>query len=139
MATLREWLLQGAARLNFGPHPDRAKQDAELLLRFLLGRDRAWTMANLDGEGPPTEWDRFCELLQRRSLGEPIQYITGQAEFYGLPFRVTPAVLIPRPETEHLVEEALRLAADRPNPRIADIGTGSGAIAVALAHSLPDA
>lgn len=68
--------------------------------------------------------------------GEPIQYIAGEAEFYGLPFRVTCDVLIPRPETEHLVETALRLASDFANPRIVDVGTGSGAIAVALAHTL---
>ncbi len=71
--------------------------------------------------------------------GEPIQYITGEAEFYGLPFRVTPEVLIPRPETEHLVEKVIELAANYPEPRIVDIGTGSGIIAVTVAHHLPHA
>ena len=80
----------------------------------------------------------FQSLVTRRAAGEPIQYITGTTEFYGLPFYVAPGVLIPRPETEHLVEEVLRLAAQFPSPHIADIGTGSGAIAVALAHSLPN-
>jgi release factor glutamine methyltransferase len=75
-------------------------------------------------------------LIERRRAGEPIQYITGECEFYGLPFRVTPDVLIPRPETEHLVEKVLALAANFPNPRIVDVGTGSGAIAIALAHTL---
>jgi release factor glutamine methyltransferase len=71
--------------------------------------------------------------------GEPLQYITGETEFYGLPFSVTRDVLIPRPETEHLVERVLELAGSFPTPRIADIGAGSGAIAVALAHKLPQA
>ncbi len=71
--------------------------------------------------------------------GEPIQYITGEAEFYGLAFRVTPDVLIPRPETEHLVEKVLVLSARFQSSRIVDVGTGSGAIAIALAHHLPNA
>jgi len=87
---------------------------------------------------PPIKGE-FEALISRRQTGEPIQYITGHAEFYGLPFAVAPGVLIPRPETEHLVEEVLRLVQDIPQPRIADIGTGSGAIAVALAHALQHA
>ncbi len=83
--------------------------------------------------------NNYSELLERRYIGEPIQYITGQADFYGLPFCVTPDVLIPRPETEHLVEKALKLAANFAAPRIIDVGTGSGCIAVALAHKLPHA
>ncbi len=101
---------------------------------------------------------RYASLLERRMKGAPIQYITGETEFYGLPFRVTPNVLIPRPETEHLLEKCLALATHmaapsfRPplpegwestNPtspiRILDIGTGSGAIAIALAHNLSSA
>ena len=81
----------------------------------------------------------YAELLERRYHGEPIQYITGETEFYGLPFRVTPDVLIPRPETEHLVEKVLELAANFAAPRMVDVGTGSGCIAVALAHKLPRA
>ena len=81
----------------------------------------------------------YSELLERRYQGEPIQYITGETEFYGLPFRVSPDVLIPRPETEHLVEKVLELAVHFPVPRIVDVGSGSGAIAVALAHKLPHA
>jgi release factor glutamine methyltransferase len=81
-------------------------------------------------------WDSYFALIKRRHAGEPIQYITGETEFYGLPFLVTPDVLIPRPETEHLVEKVIELAASLPSPRIVDIGTGSGAIAVALAHAL---
>ena len=81
----------------------------------------------------------YAQLLERRRKGEPIQYITGETEFYGLPFRVTPDVLIPRPETEHLVEKAIELAFNFANLRIVDVGTGSGAIAVALADKLPKA
>jgi release factor glutamine methyltransferase len=78
-------------------------------------------------------------LVQRRLAGEPIQYITGETEFYGLPFHVAADVLIPRPETEHLVEKVIELAASLQSPRIVDVGTGSGAIAVALAHKFPNA
>jgi len=158
----------GRARLWFGPHPDRARQDAETLLLHLLGKNKAWLIAHADEEIPDDQADRYMVLLERRKTGEPIQYITGETEFYGLPFRVTPDVLIPRPETEHLVEKALELAmlSDRfvtghdfsraesrakqnralapagrssKTPRILDIGTGSGAIAIALAHHLPNA
>ena len=78
-------------------------------------------------------------LVERRCAGEPIQYIIGETEFYGLPFHVTRDVLIPRPETEHLVEKVLSLAVRFPATRIVDVGTGSGAIAVTLAHKLPQA
>ena len=77
--------------------------------------------------------------VERRRAGEPIQYITGQTEFYGLRFQVNRDVLIPRPETEHVVEKAIALAGAFERPRIVDVGTGSGAIAVALAHKLPAA
>jgi release factor glutamine methyltransferase len=122
-----------------GPHPDRAKQDAEALLLYLLDKDKAWLMAHRDTELSDEQATRYMELLERRYRGEPIQYITAEAEFYGLPFRVTPDVLIPRPETEHLVEKVLELAACFAKPRIVDVGAGSGAIAVALAHHLPNA
>ncbi len=96
-------------------------------------------MAHPEEEIPAAEAGRYAKLLERRYRGEPIQYITGETEFYGLDFRVTPDVLIPRPETEHLVETVLRVAASFQAPRIVDIGTGSGAIAIALAHHLPNA
>lgn len=139
MTALGSMIQKGAAQLERGPHPDRARRDAETLLLHALRKDRAWLVAHssdqaLDGE---TAW--FADLLQRRLRGEPIQYITGEQEFYGLPFHVTHDVLIPRPETEHLVEKALALAGGFEQPRIADVGTGSGAIAVALAHHLPHA
>jgi release factor glutamine methyltransferase len=108
-----------------------------LLLHVLgSGKNKAWLMTHLEEELSAAEAARYSRLIERRFQGEPIQYITGETEFYGLPFRVTPDVLIPRPETEHLVEKALELTAQFKNPRIVDIGTGSGAIAVALAYEL---
>jgi release factor glutamine methyltransferase len=142
-----------------GPHPERARRDTETLLLHALkkvasetnpetdletnlDRSRAWLIAH---DGEPLEADAaatFCDLIERRLAGEPVQYIIGEAEFYGLSFHVNREVLIPRPETEHLVEKAMALAQRlRLNgahcPRIVDVGTGSGAIAVALAHALP--
>lgn len=139
MPTLRSTLDQAASRLASGPHPDRARRDAETLLLHITGLSRASLLAHSTDELPPAQAAAFDALIARRSAGEPIQQITGSAEFYGLPFHVTPDVLIPRPETEHLVERALALAGPLPAPRILDIGTGSGAIAVALAHTLPHA
>jgi release factor glutamine methyltransferase len=127
------------ARLWFGPHPDRARQDAKTLLLHVLGENKAWLFAHSDEELSGDKAARYTALIERRLKGEPIQYITGEQEFYGLPFRVTPAVLIPRPETEHLVEKALELAAGFEWPRIVDVGVGSGAIAVALACRLHEA
>ena len=116
-----------------------ARRDAELLLLHTLHRDRAWLLAHPEAEITPEQLAQFDSLLTRRARHEPIQHITGQQEFYGLTLRVTPDVLIPRPETEHLVEAALaRIPADTPN-RILDVGTGSGAIAIALAAHRPHA
>ena len=96
-------------------------------------------IAHPDDELTPEQARQFEGWIARRGLGEPIQYITGETEFYGLPFRVTRDVLIPRPETEHLVEKVLELAAGIHEPHIVDVGTGSGCIAVTLAHHLPHA
>ncbi|HEU5351155.1 MAG TPA: peptide chain release factor N(5)-glutamine methyltransferase [Terracidiphilus sp.] len=137
--TLREWLKKGEADLGAGPHPERARQDAELLLLHFIGNNRARLLAHLDDDFGGCSAISFAAHLRRRAAGEPIQYIVGECEFYGLSFRVTPAVLIPRPETEHLVEQALVLAARFTQPRILDVGTGSGAIAIALAKHLIDA
>lgn len=127
-----------------GPHPERARSDAETLLLHIFRRrdperNRAWLIAHWNNPTMPNVGSELRALVERRRAGEPIQYITGEQEFYGLPFRVTPDVLIPRPETEHLVEKALALAAELPNLRILDVGTGSGAIAIALAHNMPHA
>jgi release factor glutamine methyltransferase len=137
--TLREWLRKSEERLCAGPHPERARRDAETLLLHTLGKGKAWLMARPEERLDDGLKGICIELVERRFLGEPIQYITGETEFYGLPFRITSDVLIPRPETEHLVEKAVNLAANFPTPRILDVGTGSGAIAVALACKLPHA
>ena len=94
------------------PPRDRARLDAERLLLHVLGpgKNKAWLMTHLEEELPAAAAARYSRLIERRSLGEPIQFITGETEFYGLLFRVTPDVLIPRPETEHLVEKALEVA-----------------------------
>jgi len=145
---LREAIELAAARLGSSPHPDRARRDAEMLLLHLTGKTRAWMLAHGDEEFGGCTGVRYAGLVERRLAGEPIQHITGEVEFYGLPLRVTRDVLIPRPETEHLVEVALErlgvgsgagLARHREEFRIADVGTGSGCIAIALAHELPAA
>ena len=136
---LREWLEHGETQLRAGPHPDRARRDAETLLLHLIGKNRAWLLAHHDDNFAGCKAIGYAALLNRRQKGEPIQYITGETEFYGLPFHVTPEVLIPRPETEHLVEKVVELLPLFPNPRVADIGTGSGAIAIAVAHEWPRA
>jgi release factor glutamine methyltransferase len=137
--TLQNWIQNGEARLRAGPHPERARRDAETLVLHLTRRDRAFLIANPLAELSAEGAVRYYALLERRLAGEPIQYIIGEAEFYGLPFYVNRDVLIPRPETEHMVEKVLALAANFERPRIVDVGTGSGAIAIALAHELPGA
>jgi release factor glutamine methyltransferase len=139
MATARSVIASGAKRLSLGPHPDRARQDAETILLHVLEKSRAWLHAHSDEELDRSDAIRYMTLILLRYKGEPMQYIAGQTEFYGLPFRVTPAVLIPRPETEHLVEKVFEIAALFHAPRIVDVGTGSGCIAVTLAHHLPHA
>jgi release factor glutamine methyltransferase len=134
--TLEEWVRKGEALLRTGPHANRARADAEFLLRYLLRYERAALLVRWTERLHENEAARYAELVARRQRGEPIQYITGRTEFYGLPFQVTPAVLIPRPETEHLVEKVIALCRGMERPRIVDVGTGSGAIAVALAHQL---
>jgi release factor glutamine methyltransferase len=137
--TLGAWLDKGEAALRAGPHPEKARRDAELLLLYAAGMSRSAFLAHSGDELDLAAATHYEVLLERRREGEPIQYITGACEFYGLPFRVTPDVLIPRPETEHLVERVLELAVAFTEPRIVDVGTGSGAIAVALAHKMPNA
>ena len=134
--TFRECVDRGAALLAEGPHSERARRDAELLLLHHLGKDKAWLMAHGDEEFFASESIGYEALIERRYRGEPIQHIIGECEFYGLPFRITKDVLVPRPDTEHLVEKAIELAQRFERPRIVDVGTGSGAIAVALAHKL---
>ena len=139
---IRALVSEGESALAAGPHPERARRDAESLFFYLLKRNgternTAWLATH--GDSPTSHSDEFRALIQRRLTGEPMQYIIGETEFYGLAFRVTPDVLIPRPETEHLVEKAIELSATFQAPRIVDIGTGSGAVAVALARNLSNA
>ena len=115
---------------------------AELLLMHALGRDRAWIYAHPEEALDPGISTHYFELVARRAAGVPTQYLTGKQEFWGLELEVSPDVLIPRPETEHVVEVALeRLGQNRTREplRIADVGTGSGCLAIALVRELPSA
>jgi release factor glutamine methyltransferase len=139
--TLRQALTHATAQLRAKPQlRDEAHEDATLLLLHALTLSRAALLTSYDRALTPAEEAAYATAINRRLIHEPVQYITGEREFYGLPLRVTPAVLIPRNLTEHLVEAVLHEL--RPHPqslRIADVGTGSGAIAIALAHHLPQA
>ena len=121
------------------------RMNAELLLMFTLGCDRAYLFGHPERDLTAEEQRRYKEALDQRASGIPAQYITGHQEFWGLDFVVTPAVLIPRPETEHVIETVLKLndedRASSPGTllRIVDVGTGSGCIALALAKELPHA
>lgn len=116
-----------------------SRMNAEVLLMFVLGCDRAYLYGHPERDLTPEEQTRYDEVIAQRASGFPSQYITGHQEFWGLDFVVSPAVLIPRPETEHLIETVLELVSkhDVPRgngrPKIIDVGTGSGAIAIALA------
>jgi release factor glutamine methyltransferase len=137
---LRSAFRRSIARLEERNVPSAALA-AELLLMHALGHDRAWLYAHPEYELSPEEVAAYEQLIARRSEGVPTQYLTGRQEFWGLEFEVGPGVLIPRPETEHVIEVALaRLGGRRAEPlRIADVGTGSGCIAIALARELPHA
>src|SRR5467141_4881404 len=147
---VRTALKQGLAQLREA-HVPSFTLAAELLLLHVLGRDRTWLYAHPEKEIATTHTEKYFELIARRAAGEPTQHLTGKQEFWGLEFEVTPDVLIPRPETEHIIEVALdrlalrELRAGRPQKsageglQIADIGTGSGCIAIALAKELPAA
>jgi release factor glutamine methyltransferase len=108
--------------------------DAELLLAHALGRSRSWLYAHRDDPVDAVDADRFLVLLTRRAAGEPVAYLTGRRGFWSFDLRVTPDTLIPRPETELLVELALARLPAATDLHLADLGTGSGAIALALAH-----
>jgi release factor glutamine methyltransferase len=137
---LRAALRTGIAHLE-ECHVPSAPLAAELLLMNVLQRDRAWLYAHPEYELSPDQAVAYAQLIERRSKGVPTQYLTGHQEFWGLEFEVGPGVLIPRPETEHVIEVALaRLGPRRTQSlQIADVGTGSGCIAVALARELPRA
>jgi release factor glutamine methyltransferase len=147
---IRTALKEGMSRLRAADTPSHTLA-TELLLMHALGRDRAWMYAHVEEPLDAAKSQEFFALIARRAAGEPTQYLTGKQEFWGLEFEVTPAVLIPRPETEHVMEAALaRLGerglkihmdtgAPREKLRVADVGTGSGCLAVALAWELPHA
>ncbi len=140
--TLREALQQAARELRAANVPSPVLA-AELLLMHVTGKSRAWLYAHPEEPLDTAAADRYFELVERRAAGAPTQYLTGHQEFWGLDLEVTPAVLIPRPETEHVVEVALaRLGPafhgeSAPRPlRVVDVGTGSGCLAIALAREL---
>jgi release factor glutamine methyltransferase len=147
---IRTALKQGLAQLRESPIPSYTLA-AELLLLHVLGRDRTWLYAHPEEPVSRADAERFFALIARRTNGEPTQHLTRKQEFWGLEFEVTPDVLIPRPETEHVIEVALDRLAVRERRagrkqtltgeglQIADIGTGSGCIAIALAKELPGA
>jgi release factor glutamine methyltransferase len=117
---------------------------AELLLMHVLERDRSYLHTHAETELSPESAERYFQLIAERTTGKPTQYITGHQEFWGLDFEVTPDVLIPRPETEHVVQQVIQLVgaqgqAKEGRLRIVDVGTGSGCIALALAREFPRA
>lgn len=137
---VRGALAKGVACLEAADVPSAALA-AELLVLHVLQRDRTWIYAHPEYDLTPDEAAAYSELVERRREGVPTQYLTGRQEFWGIEFEVGPGVLIPRPETEHVVEVALERLDLRGTqaPRIADVGTGSGCIAIALARELPRA
>ena len=112
-----------------------ARRDAASLLGYSLCRDRAYLIAHSDRILTEEENSRFLRLVERRASREPLQYITGKQEFYELEFTVTPDVLIPRPETELIVENAIEFLRGRDEPRFCEVGVGSGCIAVSVLHN----
>jgi len=138
--SLSEALASARARLvAAGIEPEQAAIDVEVFARTILGWETATLLANLRDPAPPSLEPRFSAWIARRERREPTAYIVGSREFWGRLFVVTPAVLVPRPETEFIIEEALALVRSLTAPRMADIGTGSGILAVTLAAEAPAA
>src|SRR5437763_13546269 len=144
LVSLRDALTTAIDRLTAARVPS-PRMNAELLLRFTLDVDRSYLYAHRERELTTEEQTRYDEALAQRARGVTAQYITGHQEFWGMDFIVTPAVLIPRPETEHVIETVLELEAAGRSARptrtlkVVDVGTGSGCIALALAKELPQA
>lgn len=134
--SLHELILEGRKRLHDTPFA-HAPREANLLLAHIMGWTEVELLARDDRSPTEAQLQSYREAITRRASGEPIAYILGQKEFYGRTFRVDNRVLIPRPETEHLVEEVLKLELED-QPTILDIGTGSGCLAVTLALELAD-
>ncbi|MBI3527642.1 MAG: peptide chain release factor N(5)-glutamine methyltransferase [Betaproteobacteria bacterium] len=133
-------LLDDAAR-NLAASADliEARREAQILFGHAMGVSRAWLSAHRDDAADPSAVEPFRELIRRRRIGEPVAYLVGRREFYGLEFRVTPDVLIPRADTETLVDAALEKLVQGAQPDVLDLGTGSGCIAIAMAHERPAA
>jgi release factor glutamine methyltransferase len=131
--------LKEAAQILREAGVPEARREAGSLLSFVIGKDRTFLINHADDPVAAADLQRFRDAVTRRSAGEPLQYITGVQDFFGREFRVTPDVLIPRPETELLVEASLQVIAGRATPLICDIGTGSGCIAVTLLCERRDA
>jgi release factor glutamine methyltransferase len=138
--TLHEVLRAARERLVAGGiAPDEAAVDVELYARTILGWDAARLLTERAAPTPPALEPCFSEWIARRAQREPSAYIIGHREFWGLDYLVSPAVLIPRPESELIVEEALARLRDAEAPRLADVGTGSGCLGLSIAHDLPGA
>ena len=137
-ATIAEATAAAAEALRAGGLTE-ARREAGTLVSFAARRDRTFLLTHPEARLTEDELARLRDAVARRAAGEPLQYITGRQEFYGLDFEVNSDVLIPRPETELLVETALELLRDTPDPRLCDVGTGSGCVAVSLLHALPRA
>src|SRR5512143_2162838 len=137
MALLQQVLEATAARLS--TVSESPQLDAQVLLAYVLDKPRTWVLAHPDSAPEPEAALKLEPMLRRLEQGEPLPYVLGHQEFFGLDFELTPDVLIPRPETELLVEKALAWLEAAPERRtVADVGTGSGCIAVSLATRLPD-
>jgi release factor glutamine methyltransferase len=137
--SIAETILQGAHTLRKAGVPE-ARREAGSLVAYVLDRDRSFILSHAEDPMGEEQTALFCQYLERRAEGEPLQYITGHQEFFGLDFEVTRDVLIPRPETELLIEVALKLMAGFGEaPFICDVGTGSGCIAITLVHQVPQA
>ncbi|HLF82659.1 MAG TPA: peptide chain release factor N(5)-glutamine methyltransferase [Blastocatellia bacterium] len=140
MPTIAQAITEGTARLH-AAGIDQDRRTAGLLLCHVMGIDRTHLLTRSKEQIDEAQYREYLALIERRAAGEPLQYLTGHQEFYGLDFIVTPDVLIPRPETEFLIERIMKLVAEpkKDSPLIVDVGTGSGCIAVTLAKELPSA
>jgi len=138
-ATVGALLEKAVRNLAADRDPSDARRDAQVLLGFALGASRAWVSTHLDVAVDSEDAARFRSAVALRVSGHPVAYLVGVKEFYGLPLRVTPDVLIPRPETETLVEAALERLPQGEAVTVLDLGTGSGCIAIAIARQRPAA